>query len=145
MIEVMDPIEKDILRDKFFCWKMISQIICSTIYLSLAPILRYGLNNKYYLFDEISLSKFRYSMVFAGANLLFEIATLLIGVSFIYWRRSVQLIEVIKIHRKNLSSLTYVGFVIAITTTNAILAISFLLYHFKIWYAWKDVGHSVNP
>jgi len=131
---------------RFFGWKMISQILSSMVYLALAPILRYGINNKYYLFNEcnFTLTHFRYSMVFAGADLLFEIVTLLLGLLFIYWRRPVQLKEVIKIHRKNLRSLTYVGFVIALTATNAILAISFLLYHFKIWYAWKKEGDSLS-
>ncbi len=46
--------------------------------------------------------------------------------------------------RKNFVALNWLGYLMAIISYAAVLAIAIIIYHFKIWYAWTDINFTVQ-
>lgn len=56
---------------RFFFFRLLSQAVAMFLYLSISPVLRFGLNKEYTPFSGINGEDYRNSMIYAAVNLVF--------------------------------------------------------------------------
>ncbi|CAN8074274.1 unnamed protein product [Agarophyton chilense] len=122
---------------RFFFFRLLSQAISMFMYLSISPMLRFGLNKEYTPLATFSKEQYRHSMIYAASNLVFIGAVALVGYYYLNKRHHQTFHEIREIHKHDLVHHTWVGLVTAIVTHNLILTIAIILSHYCIFSAFE--------
>ncbi|KJE96917.1 hypothetical protein CAOG_07165 [Capsaspora owczarzaki ATCC 30864] len=157
------PIEKDDIEDRghsnvkpgyhrrqvqFFMWKVLSQLHSCIFFLSVAPGLRFGLNNSFYPFSEhvtqaagsvtvLTSSQFRNCLYFVTALFFMFLFSGVAGYYFIKRRIPRVFADISAIVRTVFLGPTYIGIVLMIICCNQLLAVAILQAQYRIWF-WED-------
>lgn len=125
----------------FISLKFFSQVHSNLHYLTLSPVLRHGVNRRFYPVNEAAKSdhafppgQYRNSILFAVTNLF---TTAVIGVIllvlFAHYRRHA-MAALRRTYESLLTTPVYMGFVIAILCSSSILSTLVVQYHNRIWF-----------
>lgn len=124
---------------RFFFFRLLSQTVAMFMYLSISPMLRYGLNKAFTPLGVGILEgeKYRNSMIYAASNLVFIVVVGVIGYTFLNKRHHQTFHEIREIHRHDFVHPNMVGMVTAIITHNMILTVAIVLSHYCIFATFK--------
>ncbi|KJE88446.1 hypothetical protein CAOG_00103 [Capsaspora owczarzaki ATCC 30864] len=139
-------------QTRFFLWKVLSQMSGIIFYLSISPVLRFGVNAQSYPFAEnsthpvrgmdtdtehqgITPRQYAYSVIFAACNFVFLVFALLFG-KVIIKRKLPQHYKVItRAFVDNFMNPRYYSEVLAIIFGNCLVIVAILSLPMRIWFA----------
>lgn len=130
---------------RFFFFRMLSQAIAMFMYLSISPMLRFGLNKEFTPLSFISPNQYRNSMIYAACNLVFIALVALFGYVMLNKRHHQTFHEIREIHRHDLVHHTFVGLVTAIITHNLIFVIAIILSHYCVFTSFDNSCRAFAP
>ncbi|PXF48118.1 hypothetical protein BWQ96_02070 [Gracilariopsis chorda] len=122
---------------RFFFFRLLSQAISMFMYLSISPMLRFGLNKDFTALARFSADQYRNSMIYAASNMVFIAAIAVVGYVYLHKRHHQTFHEIREIHRHDLVHHTWVGLITAIITHNLILTIAIILSHYCIFSSFQ--------
>jgi putative flippase GtrA len=130
---------------KYFLFKGMSQTLSQIFYIIISPCLRYGLNRDWSIFQELTRSDYHWAMIFAAASFGVAFLTTWFGTVLVRWRWPQTHFALVVELREWWSSrgplLMY-----SLVMHNAILAVCFILVHYRIWYGWQPPGaKTIHP
>lgn len=125
---------------RFFFWRLCSVSLSMILYLTTSPLLRFGHNRDNY--PQVRFDQYENSMVFASANLGFQLCVLAGGYYLLLRKFPKTYEEIRNIHGKQLFSLTYIGFVIATVSHSLLLSLALMLRNYCIFGAFR--GRTAN-
>lgn len=129
---------------RFFFFRLLSQSVAMFFYLSISPMLRFGINQDYTPLAEVLLDgdestallknhEYRNSMIYAAINLGFILVVAILGYTYLNKKHHQTFHEIREIHRHDFIHHAMVGEITAIITHNMIMTIAIILSHYCIF------------
>jgi len=132
---------------RFYLWKILSQLFAIIFYFTMSIFLRYGDNQLYYPFSDktgLTLDNYQHSIIYNSANFFAVCLAGIAGVLLVRFKMKPIWEQLVKVHGRLLINHVYLGFVVAIVANNGVMAISMIMYHNRLWYAYRDIGAVSN-
>lgn len=118
------------------------------MYLAISPIMRYGVNRKYFPLSKsgivVGVDGYRNSMIYAAVNCVFVLAVMAFGYAFLYRKHHQTFHEARELHVHDLQNHTRIGLIVAILTHNMIFAIAIVFSPYCVFSAFKECSYGTQ-
>jgi hypothetical protein len=133
---------------QFFMYKIISQVLAYIFFLSVTPILRFGVNSNYYPLSSSSTlflanqpgvtiledDDYRNALIFAAAMLLVTVLSGFFAFILLRKYREITFNQIRNFYKPLFASPHYLNLLFVIMLTNQLLALAVVQYHNRIWF-----------